>query len=129
MDLSHGFELWRQLGRTADQGFISTSALIAIHWVHRTFAVVAASLLGWLVIYLYRLKANVLATGLLGLLALQLGTGLGNVLLRWPLAVAVFHSAGAAALVITLVVVNYRVAQSHHSKAGHSAQTARLAAI
>jgi cytochrome c oxidase assembly protein subunit 15 len=37
---------------------------------------------------------------------------MGNVVLRWPLAIAVLHNAGAAALVLTLVVINYRTAQT-----------------
>jgi cytochrome c oxidase assembly protein subunit 15 len=38
-----------------------------------------------------------------GLLALQALTGIGNVVLQWPLAGALLHSVGAAALVATLV--------------------------
>ena len=37
---------------------------------------------------------------LAGLLALQVATGLGNVLLGWPLAAAVLHTGGAAALAV-----------------------------
>jgi cytochrome c oxidase assembly protein subunit 15 len=39
---------------------------------------------------------------LLGLAVLQIATGLGNVLLGWPLAAAVMHTGGAAALVLVL---------------------------
>ena len=37
---------------------------------------------------------------LAGLALLQLATGLGNVLLGWPLAAAVLHTGGAAALAV-----------------------------
>ena len=37
-----------------------------------------------------------------GLALLQLATGLGNVLLGWPLAAAVLHTGGAAALAVVL---------------------------
>ena len=40
---------------------------------------------------------------LAGLALLQLATGLGNVLLGWPLLAAVLHTGGAAALAVVLV--------------------------
>jgi cytochrome c oxidase assembly protein subunit 15 len=40
---------------------------------------------------------------LAGLLALQLATGLSNVVLGWPLAAAVLHTGGAGALCAVLV--------------------------
>ena len=40
---------------------------------------------------------------LLGLLALQLLTGLSNVVLGWPLLAAVLHTGGASALAVVLV--------------------------
>jgi cytochrome c oxidase assembly protein subunit 15 len=40
---------------------------------------------------------------------MQFLTGLVNVVFTWPLAAAVLHNAGAAALVATLVVINYRL--------------------
>jgi len=42
------------------------------------------------------------ARWLAGLALLQLATGLGNVLLGWPLAAAVLHTGGAAALAVVL---------------------------
>ncbi|RZI92434.1 MAG: heme A synthase, partial [Variovorax sp.] len=42
------------------------------------------------------------AKWLAGLALLQLATGLGNVLLGWPLAAAVLHTGGAAALAVVL---------------------------
>lgn len=111
MDLSAGFELWRQLGQSTDFGFISPEALVAIHWVHRTFALVVTAILLPLGLVLWH-RARMREAGLLvGLLGLQLATGIGNVLLRWPLLVAVLHNAGAAGLVLTLVMVNYRLAR------------------
>ena len=40
---------------------------------------------------------------LAGLLALQLATGLSNVVLGWPMAAAILHTGGAAALITVLV--------------------------
>ncbi|MDE1927939.1 MAG: COX15/CtaA family protein, partial [Burkholderiales bacterium] len=39
------------------------------------------------------------------LLALQLATGLSNVVLGWPLPAALIHTAGAAALVLLLTLL------------------------
>ena len=113
MDLAAGFELWRQLGRSGGEGFISPEALVAIHWVHRGCALIVTGVLLTLAGLLWRTQgARRCAQALLGLLGLQLATGLGNVLLRWPLAIAVLHNGGAAALVMLLVMVNYRLAQA-----------------
>ena len=49
------------------------------------------------------------------LLAAQLITGVANVLLGWPLLAAVLHNAGAAGLVVVLVMLNYRIAQAARS--------------
>jgi cytochrome c oxidase assembly protein subunit 15 len=46
---------------------------------------------------------------LLALLFAQLGLGIANVLLRLPLAIAVAHNAGAALLLVALVVLNFRL--------------------
>lgn len=113
MDLGSGFELWRQLGRTEANGYITSDALTAIHWVHRSFAVIVALVLAALGGAVWQvLRERRLALVLYGLLALQIATGMGNVVLRWPLAIAVLHNAGAAGLVLTLVVINYWTAQT-----------------
>jgi heme a synthase len=111
MDFSNGFTLWRDLGMTGGAGPrpIPFEALVAIHWVHRWFAVVAAGLLGWLA---WRSRAHASArrmgTWLAGLLVLQLLTGMSNVVFQWPLALAVLHNGGSAAMLAAVLVVNYR---------------------
>src|SRR5688572_3676608 len=40
MDFRHGFQLVRELGRTADGGHLAYEALTAIHWTHRVGALV-----------------------------------------------------------------------------------------
>ena len=70
--------------------------------MHRAFALVALGLLAALAWRLWRARA---ATGTRpalwvgALAALQLASGLSNVVLGWPLPAALLHSAGAAALV------------------------------
>ena len=103
MDFAAGFEIWRPLGSSADGAILSFQALTAIHYGHRLFALLATLVLAWV---FWRLRAQpALQTPrrYLGLLLLaQLLTGLSNVVLDWPLAAAVLHTAGAGALVAVL---------------------------
>jgi cytochrome c oxidase assembly protein subunit 15 len=104
MNWSEGFTLLRELGKRADGQFISMSALVAIQWSHRLLAVAVVITLGWLVARLWQRGPDAQRRALLiaGLVALQLATGLSNVVLGWPLSAALAHTAGAAALVICL---------------------------
>lgn len=110
MDFEQGFTLHRNLGETATGELLPLSALTAIHWTHRVMALVVTLYLGWLVLRLMRSPGYAgmgLAIG--GLLVLQVSLGISNVLFGLPLAVAVAHNAGAALLLSSLVVLNYRV--------------------
>ncbi|MBK9441473.1 MAG: COX15/CtaA family protein [Comamonadaceae bacterium] len=103
MNIREGFEIWRGLGVNAAGEHVSFAALTAIHFVHRLAAYVVLTLLMVLAWQLnrgrsWRLQSRVLA----GLIGLQLATGLGNVVLGWPLLAALLHTGGAAALVMVL---------------------------
>ena len=103
MDFRQGFTLWRELGAGLNGDNISFAALTAIHYVHRLSAYVVFAAMLALTVKLYRVPAmRKQAQWLGGLALLQLATGLGNVLLGWPLVAAVSHTGGAAALVIVL---------------------------
>lgn len=109
MDFGHGFTVLRHLGRAGDGGFLPFDALVAIHWTHRMFAVVTVAALGALAAALWRLpEARAAGRLLLALSALQVATGTANVVLQWPLAAALVHTAGAAALVVALVALRTR---------------------
>jgi heme a synthase len=106
MDFHQGFTLWRELGASGDGANLSFQALTAIHYAHRIGSYVVFGVLAVLAIALngqatFRAESRWLA----GLLGLQLATGLGNVLLGWPLVAAVLHTAGAAGLVVLLTGV------------------------
>lgn len=104
MDFAQGFTLWRPLGLNAQGESLSFEALTAIHYVHRLFAYVVFVYLGLLAWQILRIETLQTAARLvLGLLLLQLLTGLSNVVLDWPLVAAVLHTGGAAALSATLV--------------------------
>jgi heme a synthase len=104
MNWSEAFTFARELGRRADGAPIAMSALVAIQWTHRLFAVVFVAAMGWLVARLWRRgeAARRRAVMIGGLVVVQLATGLSNVVLGWPLAGALAHTAGAAALVICI---------------------------
>lgn len=103
MRLDQGFELWRELGLTADGQSLTFAALTAIHYVHRLVAYAVLLALGVLA---WRLRRHgslrALARWIACLAVLQLASGLGNVVLDWPLIAALLHTGGAAALVVCL---------------------------
>jgi cytochrome c oxidase assembly protein subunit 15 len=106
MDFAQGFTVLRELGRGSGEQFLPFPALVAIQMVHRLVAWVvaaAAIALSWRLWRSAEKTARVYA-GLIGaLLLLQVASGLSNVLLDWPLAAALVHSACAAALFGLLV--------------------------
>jgi len=113
MNFLEGFTLWRELGAGRNGDNISFQALTAIHYVHRLSAYVVFAAMLVLATKLYKTETmRHVGMWLAGLALLQVATGLGNVLLGWPLAAAVMHTGGAAALVIVLtgIVCNSRSA-------------------
>ena len=119
MNLEQGYTLWRHLGMTANGEYLPFSALVAINWVHRCFALVVVVAISALVYQTWKIPAfKKLAQGLLVVLILQLISGAVTVQFDWPLAVAVAHNAGAAALVFLLAMLNYLL-----SLTGQSART------
>ena len=111
MDFQHGFTVWRALGLTGETVGgeavnLSFAALTAIHYTHRLMAygvLVALAAMAWKLYRVEGLKRQ--GRALAGLAALQLLTGLSNVVLDWPLIAALAHTGGAAALVGVLVWV------------------------
>jgi cytochrome c oxidase assembly protein subunit 15 len=109
MDVGHGFTLWRELGKTAAGHYLPFSALTAIHWVHRNFALVVVAVLGLTVWRAWphaalRPTARLIAFAL----AAQAASGIATVFLSFPLAIAVLHNAGAALLVLLVTMLNYK---------------------
>jgi cytochrome c oxidase assembly protein subunit 15 len=94
---------------TAGGDYLPFDALTAIHWTHRTFALVVVAFLGWLGHKAMRTD-GLRKTGhaLLGMVVLQFLLGVATVFLNWPLAIAVLHNGGAALLVVLTVMLNYK---------------------
>ena len=106
MNFLQGFEIWRELGLTGAGEAISFTALTAIHYVHRLAAFVVLAVLAVLAWRLNSVPALRRQSRLIAMLAaLQLATGLSNVVLGWPLLAAVLHTGGAGALVVVLTWV------------------------
>jgi cytochrome c oxidase assembly protein subunit 15 len=112
-DFPLGFTLLRGLGEPGAKGPITLEALVAIHLTHRMFAGVVAGVVGALAAALLRQPdAQTRRRGAaLGLLLLaQVGSGMANVVLGWPLLAALAHTAGAAGLVLSLTFIVARPA-------------------
>jgi len=106
MDFDQAFALWRELGMTAGGAVLSFAALTAIHYTHRLAAVIVLAALALLAWRLHRVPAlRRPARWIAALAALQLVTGLSNVVLDWPLLAAVLHTGGAGALAVALTWV------------------------
>ena len=116
MDFARGFELWRELGHTGAGDVIGFDALTAIHYAHRLLALVLLALLGalaWRLNFIAATRDK--SRWLAALLILQLGTGLANVVLGWPLLAALLHTGGAAAMTL---VLTWLVATTYTRRAG-----------
>lgn len=122
MDFENGFTLWRDLGKTADGEFLPFPALTAIHWVHRMFAVVVVLFVGWVAYTARRMEGLQRTAGwLLAAIALQVFTGVSTIFLEWPLALAVVHNGGAAAIVLLLTMLNYQSRIAMHTASDRAA--------
>jgi cytochrome c oxidase assembly protein subunit 15 len=118
MNFDQAFELWRPLGRTGAGEHIDFSALVAIHYVHRLMAYAVLAAIAALVWRLNRhgvLRRQ--ARWLGSIAALQLLTGVSNVVFDWPLAAAVLHTGGAAAIV---GVLTWAACESHAAGVAHA---------
>jgi heme a synthase len=106
MDFANAFHVVRELGQTAEGALLSNEALTAIHWTHRMFALAVVAAVGFAALRALRVL-RVLGIVLLTLLIVQFFLGLANVAFRLPLPLAAAHNAGAAALLVALVVLNF----------------------
>jgi cytochrome c oxidase assembly protein subunit 15 len=116
MDFGNAFHVLRELGQTPQGEPLSREALTAIHWAHRMFALVAVGVIGWAAYRATRVSKT-LASLVAGLLAVQFSIGVANVIVSRPLGLAAAHNAGAAALLVALVVLNffaYRAPRATH---------------
>jgi cytochrome c oxidase assembly protein subunit 15 len=106
MDWQNAFYLWRDLGMAKSGEAIPMTALVTIHWTHRVGAIFASTVLLLLAIKALRHSQAIISfwgKAILALLALQIITGISNVVFQWPLVAALLHTGGAAAILFCLV--------------------------
>lgn len=110
MDFANGFALQRGLGETASGAALPMAALTAIHWTHRLMALLVTLYLGWLMLRLMRSPGYIDLGLMVGvLLVLQWVLGMSHLFLDLPLVLAMAHSSGAALLLLSMVLLNYRI--------------------
>ncbi len=113
MDFNHAFHFTRELGKTAQGELLSLNSLTAIHWTHRVGALITFLLLSVLVFKMLRIPALAKLGAVIWLvLLLQIGLGISNVLFSLPLSVAVAHNGVAALLLLTLIILNFRLTKA-----------------
>ena len=106
MDWQNAFFLWRDLGEAKSGGIIPMAALVTIHWTHRVGAMIASAVLLFVAVKAVRYpesKVQFWGKAIIALLALQIATGISNVVFQWPLVAALLHTGGAAAILFCLV--------------------------
>ena len=101
MDFRAGFNLAQDVGPNYLGGVMTSEARVAIQMTHRLGAIIVLLAVGWLA---FRLVGPLRWT-LAGVLIVQFGLGVANVLAQLPLAVATLHNAGAALLLLVLITV------------------------
>lgn len=101
MDFRAGFNLAQDVGPNYLGGVMTSEARVAIQMTHRLGAFIVLLAVGWLA---FRLVGP-LRWALAGVLIVQFGLGVANVLAQLPLAVATLHNAGAALLLLALITV------------------------
>ena len=129
MDFDQGFTLLRPLGASAGGGYLPFAALTAIHWrIARRRGRVAGARRCWRG-GCARARSRRCAAGRSAARpgrSWQFASGLGNVVLGWPLAAAVAHTGGAAALVVVLTLLLVRM-RRHRARRRSAADLAGLA--
>jgi cytochrome c oxidase assembly protein subunit 15 len=118
LDWSHAFVFNRELGQTSDGQMLSLQTLTAIHWTHRSFAlVVLLACIAFAIQLRKQLQTRAMGHALLAAVIAQVVIGISNVWLQWPLGMAVLHNTGAALLlgiaVFTSVQIQRADTRSH----------------
>ncbi|VAW65523.1 Heme A synthase, cytochrome oxidase biogenesis protein Cox15-CtaA [hydrothermal vent metagenome] len=110
-NFSEAFQFFKDPTVNYEGGTLSLEAGVTVHYLHRTGAIITALVLIALVLVVFlKIKSDVLrkqAILLLVLLITQVSLGIANVVLVLPIPIAVSHNAIAAALLLTLLLINY----------------------
>lgn len=129
MDFEHGFNFFQHVGPNYLGGQLNNEGRVAIHVSHRLGALAVLVVVGAALVFLWRrtrhreLRQGAALVGLL--LGLQLMLGLTNIWLQLPVAVAVAHNAGGAALLLSLVYLIHRLQTASMAQTFSSTASAR----
>ncbi|MFK7702195.1 COX15/CtaA family protein [Pseudomonas caspiana] len=108
-DFANGFHLAQHIGPNYLGGKLDSEARTAIHLTHRVGALLVTLSLLSLAWQLKKSGLMGMAALLVTLLAMQISLGVSNVLFHLPLLTAIAHSACGAGLMVSMVMINYRV--------------------
>lgn len=110
-NFAKGFNIIQEIGPNYLGGQMENSARVAIHLSHRIGAIITTVVLLLLLAKLIAIGQQTTRLGLItaGVLLLQVGLGLSNIIFHFPLSVAVLHNGVGALLLLCLVAINYRV--------------------
>ena len=112
MDWEHAFTINRELGQTAAGEGMPLASLVAIHWLHRWFAIVVVVCVLWMAFRLRRESAlRVYGNAMMHAVLLQWAIGVSNVWLQWPLSLAVLHNTGAALVLAVVLATALRLSR------------------
>lgn len=113
MKFSEGFNIAQTIGPNYLGGTMNNEARVAIHFSHRLGAIITSVYLLALAFLLWTRtrhgSVKTVVKVLLSVLALQVALGLGNIIFKFPVAVAVAHNLGGAVLLLVMVTLNHRV--------------------
>lgn len=117
LDFDEAFVFFKDTSVNYEGGTLSLAAGVTVHFMHRVGALVTTLVLLLLAVLLLAQQQAVLrkqALLLLFLLGLQISLGIANVLLVLPIPIAVAHNAGAALLLLGLLLINYSLSSTQN---------------
>jgi len=116
MDYADAFVIWRGLDINYEGGVLDHPARVAIHFTHRAWALVATFAVLWAAWLAWRNAPTALvrhgAVWAVGALSLQWLIALLMIIKAFPLSLATGHNAGAALLLMSLLVFNRRLREA-----------------
>ena len=116
MDYADAFVIWRGLDINYEGGVLDHPARVAIHFTHRAWALVATLAVLWAAWLAWRHAPTALvrhgAIWAVGALSLQWLIALLMILKAFPLSLATGHNAGAALLLMSLLIFNRRLREA-----------------
>jgi cytochrome c oxidase assembly protein subunit 15 len=112
-DFSEGFNITQGIGPNYLGGQMDNDARVAIHLSHRIGAAITTAYLlfiGWVLIVRIAVpETKTMGRVILGVLAVQVLLGLGNIYLHFPIYITVSHNLGGALLLLTQVTLMHRI--------------------